>query len=100
MKDLIEKYLGKSWRSSLCGILAVTIFTIHENPSIVSFLPDGLESYILGGAKLSVAILIALGFTFSKDYNVTGSDVSKIPKGKVVPKSLAPVKKTGKKKII
>ena len=98
MKILIEKYLGKSWRSSLCGILAATIFTIHENPTIVSFLPDGMENYILGGAKLSVAVLIALGFTFSKDYNVTGSDSHKIPKAEVVPEN-ALVQRKRKKKV-
>ena len=99
MKALIEKYLGKSWRSSVCGILAAAIFTIHENPTIVSFLPDGTENYILGFAKLSVGVLIALGFTFSKDYNVTGSDSHKIPKAEVVSESLAPVKKPRKREI-
>lgn len=99
MKNLIEKYLGKSWRSSVCGMLAATIFTIHENPTIISFLPDGMENYILGGAKLSVAVLIALGFTFSKDYNVTGSNTDNIPKGKIIPESLTTVKKTRRKKI-
>jgi hypothetical protein len=98
MKLLIEKYLGKSWKSSVCGILAATIFTIHENPDFISFLPDGFENYILGISKVSVAVLIALGFTFSKDYNVTGSDSHKIPKAKVVRENtLAPKKKKGKK---
>ena len=101
MKLLIEKYLGKSWRSSVCGILAATIFTIHENPDFISFLPDGFESYILGISKVSVAVLIALGFTFSKDYNVTGSDSHKIPKAEVVSEnSLAPKKRKRKIKKI
>jgi hypothetical protein len=100
MKALIEKYLGKSWRSSTCGILAAIIFTIHENPDFVSFLPDEFEKNILGLSKLSVAVLIALGFTFSKDYNVTGSDSHKIPKAEVVQENiLAPKKKKVNKKI-
>lgn len=101
MKTLIEKYLGKSWKSSICGILAATIFVLHENPSLVSFLPDGFENYILGIAKISVAVLIALGFTFTKDYNITGTNDSKIPKAQVVlENSLAPRKNKSKIKKI
>jgi hypothetical protein len=82
MKEKIEKYMGKSWRTTLCGVLGVAVFTIHENPGLIEFLPDQLEASVLSVSKLLAAILIALGFSFSKDYNVTGSKIDEVFKDK------------------
>lgn len=103
MKEKLQNLLGKSWRTTVCGILGVALFTIHETPSLLEFLPDNLESTVLSIVKLSVAILIALGFSFSKDYNVTGGKEG-IPKAIPVPEdpivnTLAPKKTRAKRKV-
>jgi hypothetical protein len=102
MKEKLEKLLGKSWRTTLCGALGVLLFTVHESPSLIEFLPDQIESTVLSVTKLAVAVLIALGFGYSKDYNVTGTKDS-IPKAIPVPEepivnTLTPKKPRAKKK--
>ena len=83
MRNMLINLFGQNWRSSTSGILTVvavaTAVAIHADNSLVTFLPDGLETYVLGISKL-IAVVSGIVFALTvKDANVTGG---KIPQTK------------------
>jgi hypothetical protein len=79
MNNVLNNLLGPNWRSSTSGVLtviAVVAFTaIHSDNSLVSFLPNKLEEYVLGFSKL-IAIVSGIIFALTvKDSHVTGGDI-------------------------
>lgn len=67
--------LGSNWRTSISGSLVVVCGTIALYPDLISFLPDTLESYVLGISKL-VAVISGGAFAMNaKDKQVTGGNV-------------------------
>lgn len=80
MKAMLSKIFGTNWRSSTSGISTViaitTAIAIHSDPSLVAFLPDRAEVYIVGIAKL-VAVVSGIVFALTvKDAAVTGGTVA------------------------
>ena len=80
MKNMLSKIFGPNWRSSSSGIATVvavtTAIAIHSDPTLVAFLPDKVEAYILGIAKL-VAVVSGIIFALTvKDAAVTGGTVA------------------------
>jgi len=105
MKHMLSKLFGPNWRSSTSGIITVvavtTAFVIHSDNSIISFLPDNLEKYIVGFAKL-IAVVSGVIFALTvKDSHVTGGDIPQTEEAKdriqKIERNLA--KKTGRKNI-
>jgi hypothetical protein len=79
MKAMLSKIFGANWRSSTSGVATVvavtTAIAIHSDPSLVAFLPDVAEFYIIGIAKL-VAVVSGIVFALTvKDAAVTGGTV-------------------------
>jgi hypothetical protein len=86
MKTMLFKLFGPNWRSSTSGIVTVvavsTAFVIHGDNSIVAFLPDKLEEYIVGFAKL-IAVVSGVVFALTvKDAAVTGGKVAQTKEAK------------------
>ena len=80
MKTMLSKIFGPNWRSSSSGIVTVvavcTAIAIHSDPSLVAFLPDKAEVYILGISKL-IAVVSGIIFALTvKDSAVTGGTVA------------------------
>ena len=80
MKHMLSKIFGPNWRSSTSGIATViavtTAIAIHSDPSLVAFLPDQAEVYIVGISKL-VAVVSGIIFALTvKDANVTGGTIA------------------------
>ena len=89
MKNMLSKLFGPNWRSSTSGILTVvaicTAFAIHGDNSLVAFLPDKAEEYIVGFSKL-IAVVSGIIFALTvKDAAVTGG---KIPQTKEAKKRI------------
>lgn len=79
MGNMLSKLFGPNWRSSTSGIVTVisvvTAFAVHSDNSLVAFLPDKLEEYIIGFAKL-IAIVSGVIFALTvKDSHVTGGEI-------------------------
>jgi hypothetical protein len=77
---MLSKIFGPNWRSSSSGIATVvavtTAIAIHSDPSLVAFLPDHAEVYIIGISKL-VAVVSGIIFALTvKDAAVTGGRVA------------------------
>ena len=86
MKTMLSKIFGPNWRSSSSGIATVvavcTAIAIHSDPSLVAFLPDNAEAYILGIAKL-IAVVSSVIFALTvKDAAVTGGSVAQTNEAK------------------
>ena len=86
MKTMLSKIFGPNWRSSSSGIVTVvavcTAIAIHSDPSLVTFLPDQAEIYILGISKL-VAVVSGIVFALTvKDAAVTGGTVAQTSEAK------------------
>ena len=86
MKNMLSKLFGPNWRSSTSGIITViavtTAFVIHGDNSIVSFLPDKMEEYIVGFSKL-IAVVSGIIFALTvKDAAVTGGKVAQTKEAK------------------
>jgi len=86
MKTMLSKIFGPNWRSSSSGIVTVvavcTAIAIHSDPSLVTFLPDQAEIYILGISKL-VAVVSGIVFALTvKDAAVTGGTVAQTTEAK------------------
>lgn len=102
MKYMLSKLFGPNWRSSTSGVMTViavtTAFAIHSDNSLVAFLPDKVEEYILGLAKL-IAVVSGIIFALTvKDSHVTGGDIPQTEEAqKRIGKTLA--EKAGRKKI-
>lgn len=80
MKTMLSKIFGTNWRSSTSGVTTViavtTAIAIHSDPSLVYFLPDAAEVYIIGISKL-VAVVSGIFFALTvKDSAVTGGTVA------------------------
>jgi len=80
MKTMLSKIFGVNWRSSTSGVITVIAITtsmaIHADPSLVAFLPDVAEVYIVGISKL-VAVVSGIVFALTvKDAKVTGGTVA------------------------
>jgi hypothetical protein len=80
MKTMLSKIFGPNWRSSSSGVTTVvavcTAIAIHSDPSLVAFLPDSAEVYIVGISKL-VAVVSGIVFALTvKDAKVTGGTVA------------------------
>ena len=80
MKTMLSKIFGPNWRSSTSGVTTVmaitTAIAIHSDPSLVAFLPDRAEVYIVGVSKL-VAVVSGIVFALTvKDAAVTGGTVA------------------------
>lgn len=76
---MLSKIFGPNWRSSSSGLTTViavtTAIAIHSDPTLVAFLPDTAEIYILGISKL-VAVVSGIIFALTvKDAAVTGGSV-------------------------
>lgn len=106
MKNMLFKLFGPNWRSSTSGIVTVvavsTAFVIHGDNSIVAFLPDKLEQYIVGFAKL-IAVVSGVVFALTvKDAAVTGGTVPQTVEAKKRSSSEKiknPVNQTGRRNI-
>lgn len=105
IRNMLSKLFGPNWRSSTSGIITVVAvvgaFTIHSDNSLVAFLPDKLEEYVLGFAKL-VAVISGVIFTLTvKDSHVTGGDIPQTIEAKKrvqkIERNLA--EKAGKRKL-
>lgn len=86
MKTMLSKIFGPNWRSSSSGIITVvavtTAIAIHSDPTLVAFLPDGLENYVLGISKL-IAVVGGVIFALTvKDAAVTGGTVAQTTEAK------------------
>ena len=86
MKTMLSKLFGPNWRSSTSGIITVvavaTAFAIHGDNSLVSFLPDKAEEYIIGISKL-IAVVSGIVFALTvKDAAVTGGKVAQTKEAK------------------
>jgi hypothetical protein len=86
MKTMLSKIFGPNWRSSSSGIATVvavtTAIAIHSDPTLVAFLPDQVELYILGISKL-VAVVSGIIFALTvKDAAVTGGTVAQTNEAK------------------
>jgi hypothetical protein len=86
MKTMLSKIFGPNWRSSSSGIATVvavcTAIAIHSDPSLVAFLPDHAEIYIIGISKL-VAVVSGIIFALTvKDAAFTGTTVTQTIEGK------------------
>lgn len=106
MKNMLYKLFGPNWRSSTSGIITViavsSAFVIHGDNSIVAFLPDKLEEYIVGFAKL-IAVVSGVVFALTvKDAAVTGGTVPQTVEAKKRSSSEKiknPVNKSGRRNI-
>jgi len=105
MKNMLSKLFGPNWRTSTSGIVTViavtTAFVIHGDNSIVAFLPDKIEEFIVGLSKL-IAVVSGVIFALTvKDSHVTGGDVPQTAEAEKrvqkIEKNLA--EKAGKKNI-
>lgn len=77
---MLSAIFGPNWRSSTSGILTVvavaTAVAIHSDNSLVAFLPDYIETYVLGISKL-VAVVSGIVFALTvKDAKVTGGKIA------------------------
>ena len=86
MKTMLSKIFGPNWRSSTSGVATVIAITtgiaIHSDPSLVAFLPDSAEVYIIGISKL-VAVVSGIIFALTvKDAAVTGGCVPQTEEAK------------------
>jgi amino acid transporter len=86
MKNMLSKLFGPNWRSSTSGILTVvaicTAFAIHGDNSLVAFLPDKAEEYIVGFSKL-IAVVSGIIFALTvKDAAVTGGKIAQTKEAK------------------
>jgi len=105
MKSMLSKLFGPNWRTSTSGIVTVvavtTAFVIHGDNSLVAFLPDKVEEFIVGLSKL-IAVVSGVIFALTvKDSHVTGGDVPQTVEAKKrvqkIEKNLA--EKAGKKEL-
>lgn len=86
MKNMLANLFGPNWRSSTSGIITVvavaTAVAIHSDNSLVAFLPDGMEAYVVGISKL-IAVVSGIVFALTvKDANVTGGKVAQTKEAK------------------
>jgi len=86
MKNMLATLFGPNWRSSTSGILTVvavaTAVAIHSDNSLVAFLPDGMETYVVGISKL-VAVVSGIIFALTvKDAAVTGGKIAQTQEAK------------------
>ena len=75
MKKFISDFLGPNWETTVWGALALLMGGISAKPSLVDFLPDNIEGYVVGAANLMTFVF---GGTFAakvKTGNVTGGNV-------------------------
>jgi len=102
---MLSKLFGPNWRTSTSGIVTViavtTAFVIHGDNSLVAFLPDKVEEFIIGLSKL-IAVVSGVIFALTvKDSHVTGGDVPQTVEAKKraqkIEKNLA--EKAGKKEL-
>lgn len=106
MRNMLHKLFGPNWRSSTSGIITVvavtTAFVIHGDNSIVAFLPDKLEEYIVGFAKL-IAVVSGVVFALTvKDAAVTGGSIPQTVEAKkrsASEKIKNPINKIGRRNI-
>ena len=80
MKTMLSKIFGANWRSSTSGVITVvaitTAMSIHMDPSLVSFLPNHIENYIVAISRI-VAVVSGIIFSLTvKDAKVTGGTVA------------------------
>lgn len=83
---MLANLFGPNWRSSTSGILTViavsTAVAIHSDNSLVAFLPDGMEAYVIGISKL-VAVVSGIVFALTvKDAAVTGGKIAQTKEAK------------------
>jgi len=83
---MLANLFGPNWRSSTSGILTViavsTAVAIHSDNSLVAFLHDGMEAYVIGISKL-VAVVSGIVFALTvKDAAVTGGKIAQTKEAK------------------
>lgn len=72
----LEKIFGPNWRTSAWGALALISGAISINPSLVSFLPENIKSYVIGFASL-ISFISGGAFVYNaNDKQVTGGNVA------------------------
>ncbi len=74
---VLETFIGKNWRTTISGDIAVLAAAIYFNPSLVDFLPESPKRYIIGFSGL---VTVVSGMTFahlSYDSKNINKDVSK-----------------------
>jgi len=79
MINILNKIFGPNWKTSTTGIVTVVAIAaaaaIQADNSLVSFLPDHAEKYIIGISKL-IAVVTGIIFALNvKDSNVTGGTI-------------------------
>ncbi len=88
------KLLGANWQTTLWGWITILAGAIVVDPTVISFLPDPSEPWIIGFSKL---IAIVAGGTFAyqvKSKNVTGGTVQQTATGAVAPTTSTSVQET------
>lgn len=79
MINILNKIFGPNWKTSTTGIVTVVAIAaaagIQADNSLVSFLPDNAEKYIIGISKL-IAVVTGIIFALNvKDSHVTGGTI-------------------------
>lgn len=70
--QILEKWFGKNWATSVWGGLMLIALAVNQAPTIIEFLPDTTEVWVRG---VSGVLVMAFGFKFvaeSKAKDVTG----------------------------
>jgi hypothetical protein len=65
--------LGANWRTSITGLFALVTGAISFKPSLVNFLPQTVQLYVVGISNFAVFISAGSFAWFAKDKNVTGA---------------------------
>lgn len=78
------KFFGANWRTSSTGLLTLITAAIALQPSLVEFLPDSVEGYVVGISKFVVFISGGAFALSAKDKNVVGGSVQQDLSGAVV----------------
>lgn len=73
--EMIEFIFGPNWRTSLWGSICVTCATISFYPKSVEFLPDQIESFVVGLCGLVATVTGYATVLNMKDKNVTGGNI-------------------------
>jgi hypothetical protein len=83
MGNLMAKIFGANWKTTVSGFIALATGAIALKPSIVDFIPQPWNGYIVGASNF---IVFASGGAFAlvtKDRNVTGGIVQQTVSGAV-----------------
>lgn len=84
--NLIERLFGANWRTTLSGFVCLVSVAIHENPELLSSLPEKWQSTIKTVAGFVFFLSGASAALSAKDKKVTGGPVTVNCEGDIVSK--------------